>query len=309
MAVVPDVYNMKTKKQAWIAALRLQTLPLALGGILLGNFLPEVVEGWKADVFVLTLLTATGLQILSNLANDYGDFVKGTDNENRIGPERALQSGLISREEMKRAMYLCGTLCLLSGLILLWRAFGLEQLPQFLLMLLVGIAAIWAALRYTVGRNPYGYSGWGDLFVLIFFGFVGVSGSQFLQLNEWNMLSAWPALAYGCFSAGVLNINNMRDIENDSHSGKNTLVVKLGAAGARIYHAGLMLTAFLAEGVYLYKGHYSFWTLLAFLPIAVHTFMLLRPKKNPAEYRPFLKTLALGSLLHVLLFVSFLSFF
>ncbi|MDX5321873.1 MAG: 1,4-dihydroxy-2-naphthoate octaprenyltransferase [Bacteroidota bacterium] len=314
---------MSIKSKAWIGALRLRTLPLAAGGIILGSFLPEVQLAFSWTVFALALLTAFGLQILSNLANDYGDFVKGTDNEQRVGPQRALQSGAISKGEMKKALFLCGGLTLASGIALLALSFGPEQMTQALWMLGVGLVAIWAAIQYTVGKRAYGYSGMGDLFVLLFFGLVSVWGITFLFLGELNTALLYPAISYGLLATGVLNINNMRDIENDKASGKNTLVVLLGAKNARMYHALLILGAFLFSGLYLYELNLAacfspsanppdfrlrYLALLGFVPVIVNTIQVLKPKEHAADYNPFLKGLSLSALFQVIVFVSVLLY-
>lgn len=314
---------MSVKTKAWIGAMRLRTLPLAAGGIILGSFLPEVNIVFDWLIFTLALLTAFGLQILSNLANDYGDFTKGTDNEHRVGPQRALQSGVITQVEMKRALFLCGALTFILGIALIAMAFGPDQMFQALGMLGLGVAAIWAAIRYTVGKRPYGYAGLGDVFVVGFFGLVSILGVSFLYLGEINAALIYPALSYGFLSAGVLNINNMRDIENDRNSNKRTLVVLMGGEKARIYHALLILAALACQFIYLWNLNLSacfsptsnppdvrlrFLALLGFIPVLINSLQVLKPKKNPAEYNPFLKGLSLGSLFQVLIFVAVLQY-
>lgn len=314
---------MSTKRKTWIEALRLRTLPLAAGGIILGSFLPEVQLVFSWPIFILALLTAFGLQILSNLANDYGDFVKGTDNEERVGPQRALQSGVISKKEMKRALFICGGITLASGIALLAISFGPEQMFQLLIMLGIGLLAIWAAVQYTVGKRAYGYSGMGDLFVILFFGLVSVWGVSYLYLGELHPSILYPALSYGLLSAGVLNINNMRDIENDKASGKNTLVVKIGAQNAKVYHALLILSAVVLSFVYLSKLNLAacfspasnppdfrlrFLALLGFVPILLNTVQVLKPKVSAAEYNPYLKGLSLTTLGEVLIFIGVLLY-
>lgn len=306
---------METKKKAWIGALRLRTLPLAAGGIILGSFLPPVFpdqHSWL--LFILALLTAFGLQIISNLANDYGDFVKGTDNDNRVGPQRALQSGLISQSEMKKALIGAVVITFLLGNLLLILAFDTSEYLKALGMLALGVFGIWAAIRYTVGEKPYGYAGWGDVFVVLFFGLVSVWGVSFLHVKSLQMMIILPALSYGFLSAGVLNINNMRDIENDRASNKRTLVVKLGPQGARLYHFLLMLAAFLCQLFFILDHHRSNGTTLlvllalpiSFLPIIINTIKVLKHKGHPSEYNPFLKGLSIGSLLQVILYVVLL---
>lgn len=303
---------MNSKGKAWIGALRLRTLPLAAGGIILGSFLPEVYPNdFSWAIFVLALLTAFGLQITSNLANDYGDFMKGTDNEKRVGPERALQSGLIQAAEMKRALILSVVITFLLGNSVLFLAFGTEHYLSALIMLAIGVAGIWAAIKYTVGAGAYGYSGFGDLFVLLFFGLVSVCGVSFLYLGELSLNLIWPALSYGFLSVGVLNINNMRDIDNDRNSNKNTLVVKMGAQSARVYHGFLIVSAIACMAVYYYTGplslvpdsFFGYAWIASFIPIITNTLGVLKKKKHASEYNLYLKGLALGSLAQVILYV------
>ena len=235
---------MNTKTRIWIAALRLRTLPLSWAGIVAGTAMAVREGNWRPGVFALSLLTASLYQILSNLANDYGDGVKGTDDHRRQGPLRAVQSGIISPDEMKRAIVLTVILSVMSTLALLVTAFGRID-TMFIAYFLLGLAAVWAAIKYTVGRKAYGYAGLGDLFVLIFFGCVAVCGSYYLYTGKWNPAVIYPALAIGLMSVAVLNLNNMRDRETDLRSGKITLAVKLGHNNAFAYHRALLLISFL----------------------------------------------------------------
>lgn len=313
---------MNTKGKVWLGALRLRTLPLAAGGIILGSLLPEVSINLDARIFVLALLTAFSLQILSNLANDYGDHIKGTDNEKRVGPQRAMQSGLISQSEMKRAMIICGIIALFSGITLILLSFGAGQMVQALSMLAIGLVAIWASIRYTVGKRPYGYNGLGDVFVLLFFGLVSVWGVSFLYMGALLPSLLFPALSYGLLAVGVLNINNMRDIDNDREANKRTLVVMMGLQKAKVYHASLILLALFCQFYYLwnlnleacFSGPVStnfnlrYLGLLGFLPIAINTIKVLKPKTNSAAYNPYLKGLAIGALTQALLLVTVLNY-
>ncbi|MFT5877998.1 MAG: 1,4-dihydroxy-2-naphthoate octaprenyltransferase, partial [Dokdonia sp.] len=188
--------------KAWLDAFRLRTLPLALGGIILGSFLSASANAHNWSITFMSVLTATLLQVLSNLANDYGDFTKGTDNDARVGPKRALQSGIIKQSQMKRALYLFSLLCLISGIILLWISFGTDKLIYALIFLVIGLLAIWAAIKYTVGKSAYGYQGLGDIFVFLFFGWVSVVGVYFLQVQTIDIEMFLPASAIGLLSAG-----------------------------------------------------------------------------------------------------------
>ena len=235
---------MNPKIRMWISALRLRTLPLSWAGIIAGTAMAARQGNWRSDVFIMSLITASLYQILSNLANDYGDGVKGVDNHQRKGPLRAVQSGIITPAQMKRAVILTAFLSIVSTIILLFTAFG-QVHKLYLLYLIIGLGAIWAAVKYTVGKNPYGYLGLGDLFVLIFFGCVAVCGVYFLHTGTWNPPIILPALVIGMMSMAVLNLNNMRDYETDQKNGKRTLAVKWGLRNAFAYHRGLLGISFL----------------------------------------------------------------
>ncbi len=296
----------------WLQAFRLRTLPLAIGAITMGAFAANIAGVFRADVYVLCLLTAILLQILSNLANDYGDFKKGTDNDKRVGPKRALQSGIISEKAMFNAVILFSAACLVCGLLLLWVSFGTFGNWQTWAMFVVGLAAIAAAIKYTVGKSAYGYSGLGDVFVFIFFGLVSVGGTYFLMAKTIEIQLLLPAICFGCLSVGVLNINNLRDITNDKASNKITLAVKLGRVRTQYYHLLLLLVSINAmfaffrhnESVVMYIAN-----LVLFIPILLSGYRVMKnkPGEEPLLNKE-LKALSLGSaLLAVGLFVA--SFF
>ncbi len=279
----------------WIDAFRLRTLPLALSSTFVGSFLAVPEGKFKAPVLLFSALTTTFLQILSNLANDYGDSKNGVDNENRVGPQRTVQSGKISLAGMKKLVIAFIILSLVSGLLLIY--FGLTKLPFLysLLFLIIGISAIVAAVKYTVGKNPYGYSGFGDPFVFLFFGLVGVCGTYYLHTNEFNIWTLLPAAAIGLLSTGVLNLNNMRDIENDSLSGKKTMVVRLGEKNAKIYHTSLIVLAVLISLLYtliFWESYYQLLFLLT-LPFLFLNIKTVLGNKIPTELNIELKKLAL----------------
>jgi len=285
-----------SKTKAWIHAFRLRTLPLALSSIILGSLLAASHHSFNTRILILAVLTTLFLQILSNLANDLGDSISGADNENRVGPERAVQSGVISKSEMKRMLYLFVILSLISGSILIYDAAQLISLQQALIIFAIGILAILAAINYTVGKNPYGYMGFGDLFVFIFFGLVGVIGSYFLHTGSlmWDLLL--PASSVGLLSAGVLNLNNMRDIENDAETGKRTLVVKIGSKAAKNYHLTILLLAMLfavSYSIFNYSEAYQFIYLLSF-PLILRNIYIVKLNQNPRDLDPELKKLALS---------------
>lgn len=293
-----------SKIKAWIHAFRLRTLPLALSSIVLGSFLAAEANLFNLKIFILATLTTLFLQILSNLANDLGDSISGADNKDRIGPERAVQSGAISKSEMKWMLALFVILSLLSGSYLIYEGLQLISLNEGLILLAVGILAIGAAINYTMGKNPYGYSGFGDLFVFLFFGLVGVLGTYFLHTGSIDWLSVLPAISLGLLSVGVLNLNNMRDIENDSKTGKNTIVVKMGAQNAKWYHFILLVIAMLSACLYTglkWNGLIQLLYLLSF-PLLIRNILVVMKNTNSKELDPELKRLALSTFLFSLCF-------
>lgn len=290
--------------KSYIQAARLRTLPLSVSGIIVGSFLAAAEGFFHWDIFMLSILTTVSFQILSNYANDYGDGVKGTDNENRVGPMRAIQSGAISKEHMLNAIKITGTISFLLALVLIYLSFGQKYLGYSLLFLVLGIAAIGAALKYTMGKNAYGYSGFGDVFVFIFFGLVSVCGSYFLFTKHLNFLILLPAFSVGLLSVGVLNLNNMRDLESDKMAQKNTLVVKIGAEFAKYYHYYLLITAFMLALIFTtfsYKSAWQFLFIFAFIPIFLHLFRVYK-MKDLKDLDPELKKLALSTFLFSILF-------
>jgi len=287
----------------WIAAFRLHTLPLALSSIITGSFVAVAAGKYRWSVIIMAVVTTVLLQILSNLANDYGDAVKGTDNEMRVGPRRGMQNGSISRRQMKNAIMIFTALSLFSGLGLLYLALG-EHWLTALLFFGLGLAAIAAAIKYTVGENAYGYRGLGDLFVFIFFGLVAVLGTYYLNVLQLNFSILLPASAMGFLSAGVLNLNNMRDIDNDRASGKHTLASALGYHHARIYHVVLIGLAFLFAFLYVLLKFHSFWNFLFLLslPLFLKDLVKIFKTTDKAALYPCLKSLALSTLAFSVLF-------
>lgn len=266
--------------KAWIKALRLRTLPLAISGIFVGNALAYYHGRYDPLIFKLSLYTAILLQILSNLANDYGDYKKGTDNDDRIGPQRALQSGSIKEADMKMAMTIVGFFSLICGLWLIY--IGTKDLDwsSGIIFFLLGVISIFAAITYTVGKNAYGYKGLGDLLVFIFFGLVAVGGSFYLQYKMTLYQIFLPASSLGFFSAGVLNMNNMRDIENDKNCGKITIPVRIGIKNAKFYHSFLIVSGILTSTVYIlqYRLTYSLVLAIPFLLFTINLFQVFKAK-------------------------------
>lgn len=292
----------------WLHAFRLRTLPLAVSSIIVGSACAAYLQKlssyvvFRPVVLALALLTAILLQILSNLANDLGDHQHGTDNAERVGPQRAVQSGAITPAQMKRAMIICGLLAFVSGCTLITVALGLTM--QTLLFLLLGLAAIGAAVKYTFGSNPYGYAGLGDISVFLFFGIVGVCGTFYLHSRYFDWPLLLPAIAFGLLSTGVLNINNMRDIENDRASGKLTLAVRLGRTNAKVYHSVLIIAGILCLVVSSQIGGDGQWQLLFLLTLPILIVHLKRvwSTAEPRDLDPQLKVLAMSTFLTALLF-------
>ena len=214
--------------KAFIEAARLRTLPLSISGILIGTALAYAEGSFNWIICILALLTTIGFQVLSNFANDYGDGVKGTDNEDRIGPQRALQSGSISPDQMLNAIKITGFITFCIALLLIYFSFGRTHLNYFFLFLVFGLASIAAAIKYTMGKKAYGYSGYGDIFVFLFFGLLSVVGSYFLYTKSLDYTIFLPATSVGMLSVAVLNLNNMRDRASDEKANKRTFVVKIG---------------------------------------------------------------------------------
>lgn len=288
--------------KAWISAFRLRTLPLALSCIGMGGFLAAAVGKFDGWIFFLCCLTTILLQILSNLANDYGDAMNGADHAERKGPSRAVQSGAITASAMKRSLFLFTVLSLLSGVTLLIFAFGWDW-SALLFFFALGLLSIAAAVAYTVGRRPYGYAGLGDLSVLIFFGLVGVMGSLYLFTREFSLPELLPAFSCGFFSIAVLNINNIRDIESDRSAGKFSIPVRIGRKNAIRYH-WILLTAGIASAIiYSVIQYRSGWQFLFIPVIGLFIRNGIAVSTLPSEQLdPYLKQMAISTLLFVLTF-------
>lgn len=302
----------------WFQAARLRTLPLSISGILVGSLYalsapteniltPTQVFDWK--IFVLALLTTVSFQVLSNFANDYGDGIKGTDTD-RVGEKRMVASGVISSSQMKNAVIITALISLFFALCLIYLAFGKDNFLYAIVFLGLGIASIVAAIKYTVGSNAYGYSGFGDIFVFVFFGLVSVLGSNFLYTQEFHLLLLLPAIAIGMLSTAVLNLNNMRDEHTDRNVGKNTLVVKMGGKWARNYHFFLVGGAMILVVIFAILSKFrwdQYAFVVAFFPLMSH----LKTVKNTSDNRaldPQLKKLAISTFLLSLILAMVLIF-
>lgn len=293
--------TLNSKKQAWLHAVRLRTLPLALSSILMGSILAANQGSFRFEVFILAAITTIFLQILSNLSNDYGDSIHGADNQERKGPIRAVQSGIISLASMKKAMILFAFLSFASGLSLLY--ISLNDWLLFFIFLGLGALAIIAAITYTSGTKPYGYAGLGDLSVFIFFGLLGVSGTYFLHTLSFNWVNIFPAISLGLFSTAVLNINNIRDIESDTKAGKKSIPVRIGKSSSLIYNWSLLLGG--NGSIVIFASLESSWWALSpllVLPLMIKVGLGVSNGENSSMIDPFLKKMAISTLLWVVFF-------
>jgi len=289
--------------KVWISAARLRTLPLAVAATLMGNILALLDGVFRVEVLLLAIFTAVLFQILSNYANDYGDFKKGVDNDKRLGPQRVMQSGTISPKTMLTAIKSLAAVSFISAVVLLWVALGTAHLPAMLIMTLLAILAIWAAISYTATKKPYGYRGLGDLFVFLFFGIVAIMGNYFLQTLTVSLSILLPAIALGLLSTAVLNLNNMRDHDNDKANKKRTLVVLMGPKKALFYHFMLVTTALVALLAFMFNRSDNHWCYLFLLsyPIFFIHLIIVGKKPFPKVFNGQLKVVSLATLFLVLL--------
>lgn len=287
----------------WIQAVRLRTLPLALASIGLGSFLAAFDGKFRWLVFILSSLTTVFLQILSNLANDYGDSQHGADHMEREGPARAVQSGKISERSMRIAIYIAIVLSLISGFLLLYISISGFSF-EFYILLFLGIIAVGSAMNYTMGKNPYGYAGFGDLFVIVFFGFVGVTGTYYCHTGSLDIMTLLPALSCGLLSTAVLNINNIRDINSDEKAGKMSIPVRIGRKNAVIYHWALIVLAIISMIIFVllqYKSPIQFLFLLT-TPLLFFNGIRVSSIKESKKLDPLLKQMAISTLLFIITF-------
>jgi 1,4-dihydroxy-2-naphthoate octaprenyltransferase len=265
----------------------------------MGSFLAIADRGFKWTVFIFAILTTIFLQILSNLANDYGDYTKGTDEKERIGPPRMVTTGAITPVAMRFGIAIVIILALFSGSVLIYFGIGNTVGWKQILFFLLGIASITAAVKYTIGKNPYGYRGFGDLFVFIFFGLVGVGGTYYLHTGYLKTSILLPSASIGFLSAGVLNLNNLRDFFSDKKAGKRTMVVILGTRIAKLYHLLLVSGAFIFTfiySIYYFVSPYQ-WLYLLSGPLFFQDIKKVILNTKPAELNPELKKLAISTLI------------
>lgn len=289
--------------KVWLEAFRLRTLPLSLSCILMGSFLAAASGRFRWDICILAVATTVLLQVLSNLANDYGDSIHGADSAEREGPSRAVQKGAISKAQMKKAIVLFALLAFLTGFGLLFLAFR-DHLVNLAIFLSIGIASIFAAINYTAGKKPYGYKGLGDLAVFVFFGIVGVGGTYFLQTAELDFLILLPAATCGLFATGVLNINNIRDIESDKLAGKISIPVRLGRDKAVVYHYALLTVGYGLSVLFILFNytHLYQWLFLVTIPMFIINARAVKNHTTASQIDPFLKQLSISTLLFVIVF-------
>ncbi len=282
--------------------MRLRTLPLALASIGMGSFLSLFNGFFSIEVFVLSLCTAMSLQVLSNLANDYGDAKHGADSLDRKGPARAVQSGAISAEAMLRAIYVCGAVTVILGCCLLY--FSGLSVRVLVIFLLLGLVSIAAAVLYTNGRKPYGYAGLGDLAVFLFFGLLGVLGTYFLHTGHCRWDLVLPGTALGLLTVAVLNVNNIRDIESDRLAGKRSIPARLGRQRATYYHMTLLVVSVLCAVAYNMLHYYTplQFVFLLVLPLFYINIHAVKTKLAAGDLDPYLKQMAISTLFFVISF-------
>ena len=256
-------------------------------------------DAFQVTILIGALTTTLFLQVLSNLANDYGDFKNGIDNDKRMGPLRSVQSGEITSSQMLTGIIICAILSFISGLWLLFEVSKTTNLTVVISFLIIGLLAIGAAIKYTIGKKPYGYRGLGDIAVFFFFGIAGVAGTYFLHTNEINWLQLLPAVSIGFLATGVLNLNNLRDIENDRDSGKRSLVVLMGLEKAKIYHAFLIIGAIAVITLYTFLNFHSSYQFLFLVavPMLLQNVIVVFRSSQPSQFDPELKKLAIATLI------------
>ncbi|MFD1805238.1 1,4-dihydroxy-2-naphthoate polyprenyltransferase [Pasteurella oralis] len=287
----------KNAVRMWIETARPKTLPLAIASIITGAALAAWSGKFNWTITLLCLLTTILLQILSNFANDYGDHQKGSDTAERIGPLRGIQQGMINAEQLKIGLIVVAIASLCCGALLIVVAY--QNMADLLAFSLLGVLAVVAAITYTVGTKPYGYMGLGDLSVLLFFGILGVGGTYYLQAQQLNFAILLPAIATGLLASAVLNINNLRDIEQDRKVGKNTLAVRLGTENGRRYHCLLLIVAMSCYCIFniVYVQKMTAFLFVLALPWLIKHGVFVYRHKDPLALRPMLAQMSLIALL------------
>jgi 1,4-dihydroxy-2-naphthoate octaprenyltransferase len=293
------------KTAVWVRTARLRTLPLSVSGILVGSGLALAEQEINWLLFALCIFITIGFQVTSNFANDYGDGVKGTDGADRVGPARAIQSGALTPKELLKGIYISSAISLALAIWLLWMSFGADQLLLAVFFFILALISIGGALKYTMGNNPYGYQGMGDLAVLLFFGLLAVWGTRFILTQSWSHTELLPAIGVGLLCTAVLNLNNLRDYVSDEKHGKRTLVVKMGFSRGKRYHFLLLsvsLALFIAYFLLSQSPPQLYFALWPFLILALHA-RRVATTSEPVNLDPELKVVALST------FFLSLSFF
>ena len=296
------------KVKYWIQAARIQTLPLSISGILVGSSFAYNINSFDNIIFFLSIITAISFQVLSNFANDYGDGILGTDNQ-RIGPDRVIASGKLSLKELKKGIVINVFISITFSYSLIKYSFKSDYF-LILIFLILSISSIVAAIKYTMGKSPYGYHGLGDIFVFIFFGYVSVFGSFFLQTKIINYELFILAAIIGFLCVGVLNLNNIRDIENDSAMNKKTIPTRIGFSNAKIYQTFLILFSIVLTALLTlkFKPSYNYiFVVIGILPLVYHLFKV-RQAKNPIEFKPLLKQLAVSNFFYSIFMSIFMIY-
>lgn len=299
------------KLKFYIVSMRLRTLPLSLAGVCLGAILAFIDYRVSWQVILFLILTSVSLQILSNLSNELGDSLNKSDLETRQGPLYGLDSGKLTIKEMKSLIGIFIALCIVFGLFMLYFSFGTLLCLESICFALLGGAAIFAALKYTLGRNPYGYRGLGDLYVFLFFGFVSVLGSYFVCAHEIpSLLLLLPSACIGFFSVGVLNVNNIRDMKTDIGT-RTTVAIRLGLKGARIYQLILIVFGWGCMLAYASLRIFDIWHFLFVLTLPLFIIHIIGVfSKEGKELDKMLPLLSLSTLLFsILTGIGFAAFF
>ena len=294
------------KLLSWINTARIETIPLSISGIIIGSFYSFYLNKFDIIIFLLAILTAISYQVLSNFANDYGDGILGTD-DNRIGPKRSIASGQISISELKKGIIISVFISISLSYFLIKYSFGTNYY-LILVFLLLSILSVTAAIKYTIGKTPYGYKGFGDIFVFIFFGLISVMGSSFLFIQDLDFKILFPAISLGLLCVGVLNLNNIRDIENDSKMNKRTLATRLGFKYSKFYHYLLISISIISTIIWSLDFPFSYGHLLIFIslvPLLAHIYNVYIAS-NSLAFKPLLKQLALSTFLYSILIAFFL---
>ncbi len=300
------------KLKAWINAMRLRTLPLSVSGIILGSGMAAMLNKFDLIIFFLAILTTIGFQVLSNFSNDLGDSQKGSDNKNRIGPLRTVQAGLISQKEMKIGIILCIIFSLFSAGSLIY--VSANNLTNELIYFYIGLAllCVLAAITYTIGKKAYGYHGLGDLMVFLFFGLVSVLGVFSLYGLEFEWVVLFPAISIGLWSTAVLNLNNLRDFENDKLTKKNTRIVSMGLEKGKYYHEILIIVGLIFWIITIsifYLLTFNSLLLICIIPPTLFIFHLKRvfQTSEPKNLDPELKKVALITFFSSIIFTLIIN--